>query len=82
MRLISILAVMLIIGYLVKTQLAGDESPEPVEVLTEGATVEAPKVPTTLEGLKNFDKDVDAFVQQAADEREARMKEAMESGER
>lgn len=82
MRLISILAVMLIIGYLVKTQLAGGESSQPAEVLTEGAPVDTPKVPTTPDGLKNFDKDVDAFVQQAADEREARMKEAMESGER
>ena len=46
MKLIAILAVLLVIAYLLKTQLGSESSSNKIDALLEQQKIEAPKVPS------------------------------------
>ena len=79
MKLIAILAVLLVIAYLLKTQLGSESSSNKIDALLEQQKIEAPKVPSTPKDLKKFENELNDFVLDSADKRKQEFEEALDN---
>lgn len=71
MQFIGILLVLLAVGWLTMTQL-NKPSPEETTVTTENGTIKAPQ---TAQELKQFEQDVNAMVQQNAEQQRQQLEQ-------
>jgi hypothetical protein len=69
MRFISLLIALLIIGFLVKKQLDSDSSSTEYEDIISNENITVPKVPTAPKDIQRFEKDINEFMLNAADQR-------------
>ena len=69
MKLISLLVALLIMGLLVSKQLSSSSSEKKLEQAVEVNGVELPKVPSSPKDLDKFEKDLNQFIQNNANER-------------
>jgi len=77
MRLISMLIVLTIIGFLLYKQLGGSSSSiDKLEGIPEAVSESAPRVPTKVKDIKNFEGQINSFVQDNADKRARQIEEA------
>lgn len=74
MRLISLVIVLAMIGYLITTQLNSSSSIESLEGVVDD--VGAPKIPTSPKDLPKFEDEINNFMQDSADERLEKFEEA------
>lgn len=77
MRLISILIGLAIIAFMVNKQLNTTSAPMDTEVNIGDRINEAPKVPTSPEGVKQFDADMDKFMQDTEAQRNKKLEETL-----
>ena len=69
MRLISLLLALLLIGFLVIKQLDSSSSNNKIEEVLKSEDINAPKVPSSPKDLREFDEDINKFIQDNADKR-------------
>lgn len=74
MRFLSLIITLLIIGVLIYKQL-GTESPEPGQAVNSSNS-DVPKVPTNPGEVREFEKDINAFVLENAEETAKKIEEA------
>lgn len=67
MKFISLIIALAIVAFIISTQIGGGDK-APVELVTPSSSDKL-KVPTTPEGIPKFQKDLDAFVKEQAEER-------------
>lgn len=77
MRLISILIGLAIIAFMVNKQLNTTSAPMDTEVNIGDRINAAPKVPTSPEGVKQFDADMDKFMQDTEAQRNKKLEETL-----
>lgn len=77
MRFITILAALVILGLLLKTQLNSDSSVKRVDALLEAENIKTLKVPSTPNELKDFEKNVNDFVLESSDKRAQKLEESL-----
>lgn len=69
MRLISLLIGLAIIAYLINKQLTPAPPPSDINTTANSQNIVPPKVPVTPNKVKDFETDINQFVQDAASER-------------
>ncbi|WOX05752.1 hypothetical protein [Microbulbifer pacificus] len=77
MRLISILIGLAIIAFMVNKQLNTTSVPTDTEVDVGGGNNDTPKVPTSPEGVKQFEADMDKFMQDTEAQRNKKLEETL-----
>lgn len=77
MRLIVILVALLVVALLVKKQLDSSPSTEAYKALIDESGLSTPKVPTSPSEIKQFEDDMNQFMQDAADQKAKGIEEAM-----
>ena len=74
MRLIGLLAVLLVIGFLVYRQIGPDSTPRQ-DPSSAGVDGDTPRVPTTANDLQRFDDEMNRFIRDAAADRERKSRD-------
>ena len=69
MKLISLLISLLLVGFLVMQQLNSSSSVDKSIGGLDTESVDIPKVPTSLQGVSKFEKDINSYIQDNADKR-------------
>jgi len=70
MKLIALLIAVLLVAFLAMKQLDSSPSKKQIEEeISNSENIKAPKVPTSPDGLESFEKDIDKFIQENADNR-------------
>ena len=77
MRLISLLIGLILVAYLVSTQLSPDSTSGDINTNIDQQDVTPPKVPVAPSELKEFEADMNTFIQDTASERNKKL-EALE----
>ena len=77
MRIISLLIALLIIGFLVKKQLDSNSSTTEYEDIISNENITVPKVPTAPNDVQKFEKDMNEFILNAADQRAKEVENAL-----
>jgi len=77
MKFISLLIALLIIGFLVKKQLDSSSSNPEYEAMINNENLTARKVPTAPKDVQKFEKDINEFMLNAADQRKKEMEESL-----
>lgn len=78
MKLISLLIALVIVGFLVKTQLDSSSSNAEYDEITNNTNIEVPKVPTAPKDVQKFEKDMNQFMDDAADKRAKEIDESVD----
>ena len=74
MRLISLLIGLILVAYLVSTQLSPDSTSGDINTNIDQQDVPPPKVPVAPSELKEFEADMNTFIQDTASERNEKLK--------
>jgi hypothetical protein len=74
MRLISLLIGLILVAYLVSTQLSPDSTSGDINTNIDQQDVPPPKVPVAPSELKEFEADMNTFIQDTASERNKKLK--------
>ncbi|MFT6266782.1 MAG: hypothetical protein ACJAWS_002946 [Oleiphilaceae bacterium] len=77
MKFISLLIALLIIGFLVKKQLDPSSSNTEYEDMISNESIAVPKVPTVPKEVQKFEKDINQFMLDAADQRAKGVEESL-----
>jgi hypothetical protein len=77
MKLISLLIVLLLIGFLVKKQLDSGSSSTEYDEIIESKNLSTPKVPSSPKGVKKFDVEINDFMKESAEEKERKLEEVL-----
>ncbi len=77
MRIISLLIALLIIGFLVNKQLDSNSSSREYEDIISNENITVPKVPTAPNGIQKFEKDMNEFMLNAADQRAKELEKSL-----
>ena len=77
MRVISLLIALLVIGFLVKKQLDSNSLSTEYEDIISNENITVPKVPTAPKDVQKFEKDMNEFILNAADQRAKEVEKAL-----
>ncbi len=76
MRLISLLLALLLIGFLITTQLGNSSSKNQANEIIDDENIDV-QVPSSPKELQKFESDINKFVQDNADERAKKLEESL-----
>jgi len=77
MKLISLLIALLIIGFLVQKQLDSSSSSTEYEDIMSHENITVPKVPSAPKEVQKFEKDINNFMLDTADQRTKEIEESL-----
>ena len=77
MRIILLLLTLLIVGFLVKTQLDSSSLPIGYEGVTGSEGKAHPNIPSSPKDIKKFEQDINDFILDSADKRSKELEEAL-----
>lgn len=78
MKLISLLIVLVVIAYLISSQLNTESSSQRVKGAVSEHEIDLPKVPTSPNELKAFETDVNTFIQDTSSQPKDQLESALE----
>jgi len=77
MKFISLLIALLIVGLLVKKQMDSSSSSSEYDDITGNEIINVPKAPTAPKDVQKFEKDINEFMLNAADQRAKKVEESL-----